>query len=100
MERTATSIIEAATAKNNATILGSSSRGDDLHIENMIIPTDSARALPPTVLKVTKKRGRPEKKVAASPKIFAGSGSSRILLSQYQASPAGARTRAPPPRSQ
>lgn len=82
MERTATSIIDGATAKHNVTLLGSSSRGDDLNLESMVIPTvipsESILILPPAGAKPTKKRGRPAKKVAASPKVFVGAGSSRI----------------------
>ncbi|KAJ4906353.1 Uncharacterized protein Rs2_10011 [Raphanus sativus] len=97
-ERTVNSIIASATAARNAVLLGSSSRGDDLHLENMILPPTTAQNLPPTGTKVMKKRGRPAKKIAASPKVSAGAGSSRILLLQSQASPVGGRNQGPSPR--
>ncbi|CAN6837818.1 unnamed protein product, partial [Brassica oleracea var. botrytis] len=68
MAETAASIIAAATERRNVVILGSSSRGDELQIENLVLPPAVVQ-LPPTGAKVTKKRGRPARKIAASPKV-------------------------------
>lgn len=99
-EKTATFIIESATAQRNAVLLGSSSRGDDLMAENLALSSIPLHVLPPAGAKVTKKRGRPAKKPAASPIVFAGLSSNRILQSQTQGSPAGSRSHGPSPRQQ
>lgn len=83
MEQTAASIIADATAKHNRVILGSSSMGDDLHMENFVIPSTLVHDLPPLGAKISKKRRRPARKIAASPKTFVGAGSRRRLLSQF-----------------
>lgn len=88
MAETAASIIAAATERRNVVILGSSSRGDELQIEILVLPPAVVQ-LPPTGAKVTKKRGRPARKIAASPKVFVGS--CKRLLSMTQASPGRSR---------
>ena len=87
MAETAASIIAAATEKRNAVLFGSSSRGDILQIENTTLPPTAIQVLPPTGAKVTRKRGRPARKISASPKVFANAGSRRRLLSLSQVSP-------------
>lgn len=62
MEKTATSIIAAATARRNEAILGNSSIGDELLLENLVLPSAMLNDLPPTGAKVTRKRGTPAKK--------------------------------------
>lgn len=93
---TAASIIAAATEKRNRVLQGSSSTGADYQSENAVLPLIG---LPEPSLqnsKTTKKRGRPAKKIAASPRVFANGASRRRLLSQIQASPGRPRVSASP----
>ena len=97
MEKTVDSIIAAAAARRKGVILGSSSRGDELRSENLILPTEPLHNLPPTGTKITRKRGRSAKKIAASPKLFVGAGSTKRLLSMCQSSLARGRGSGPSP---